>query len=68
MEIEYLRKFIKAERSRNGITLRDLSSLTGVRYTTIHDIERGNIDGKISTVNLIIKGLGYRLSIEKEVK
>lgn len=44
-------------RQKRGLSLREVSNLTGVGVQTLSDIERGSTP-RLDTIELIIKGLG----------
>ena len=55
---------IKKAREAKGITLRQLSELTGIDNANLSNIERGKIDPRLSTVKTICKALGLTIEIK----
>lgn len=52
---------LKEIRKKRGLSLRQVSILTGVGYKTIHDIENGSMP-RIDTLELLAKGLKIKIS------
>lgn len=52
---------LKDIRKKRGLSLRQVSILTGVGYKTIHDIENGAMP-RIDTLELIAKGLKLKIT------
>lgn len=48
-------------RRNKMLSINHLSNLTGVNYKTIYEIERGNRNIKLSTLEKICQGLGISL-------
>lgn len=53
-------------RKKRGLTLRQLSEMTGVSITTIHRIEKGQVSPRADTVAKLGSSLGLKLSFPKE--
>lgn len=53
-------------RKRKGLTVLEMSKLTGLSVMTINNIEKGKHDPKHGNVEKIIKALGYGLRIENK--
>lgn len=54
---------IKKAREAKGITLRQLSELTGIDNANLSNIERGKIDPRFSTLTKICDSLGLKIEI-----
>jgi transcriptional regulator with XRE-family HTH domain len=59
MTVEETIAFIKHERTRKAISLRDLGKKCDVRAATISEIENGKSKGEFDTIVKLLNGLGY---------
>ena len=55
---------IKKKREAKGITLRQLSELTGIAPANLCKIERGETDPRLSTIKTISEALGLTIEIK----
>lgn len=56
---------LKQLRKQQGLTIRKLASLSGIRYATLCDIENGKQDARMSTLLAIAQALKYRIELIK---
>lgn len=54
---------LKEAREKKGITLRELSELTGINTSNISRIERGEVSPNLDTLQNLCKALGLKLTI-----
>ena len=64
METEELGKLIKHRRIVLGLTIRDLSDLTGISKTTISQIERGASNPTFQVLQNIFEYLNLEIKVE----
>lgn len=57
---------IEQERKSQGLTQIELAQKSGVAERTVRNIELGNFDAKIDTVEKIANALNYELDIVKK--
>lgn len=55
-------KEIARLRKERGMTIRELSDKTGITYSSLPNIESGNTDIRIGTLEKIAKGLRIKVS------
>lgn len=60
--------WIRDERTRLGLSTRDLARLAGVSYPTISRIENGHEEPRWRTLEKILEVLGHRLSPEVNIQ
>jgi transcriptional regulator with XRE-family HTH domain len=53
---------LKAIRDKRGVTLRELQTRSGVHFVTIHEIEAGKRNPRLSTLRKLAKALGVKVS------
>lgn len=63
-----LGQFIKKERTKKKLTLRQLSELSGVTFAAIALIEKDKVQAKLVTVAKIFNNLGYDLKKLHDLK
>jgi transcriptional regulator with XRE-family HTH domain len=49
---------LKFARARAGMSVRELAKVSGVHFTTIHDLETGKRKAAVSTLGKLAKALG----------
>lgn len=54
---------LKGAREKKGMTLRELSELTGINTSNISRIERGEVSPYLDTLQTLCKALGLKLTI-----
>ncbi len=54
---------IKYWRNEKGITQKDLSNISGIKYRHLQEIEAGRVDMKLRTLGMIAMSLEVRLDI-----
>ena len=64
MKIEELGKLLKHRRKVLGLTIRDLSDLTGMSKTTISQIERGSRNPTFEVLQNIFEYLNLEIKVE----
>lgn len=64
MEIEELGKQIKSRRAVLGLTISDLSELTGLSRTTISKIELGSSNPTLSVLQTLFEYLNLEMKVE----
>lgn len=67
MEKQKIVDYIKNERKRQGISMRDLAEKSGVRAATICEFENKG-SGTLKTFMAIIDGLGLDIQVGKKYK
>lgn len=58
-------KVIRELREARGVSLRALAEASGVNFTTIRHIERGDNSPSVATLEKILDALGASLKIEE---
>lgn len=59
----HLGEKIKQARTQKKLSLRELAAISDVEHNTIHEIERGTLNFRFSTIIKIAKGLEMPLSV-----
>lgn len=54
---------IRVERKKQGLTLKELSELSGIAYATLNKIEQGNSGVQLESLVNVAQALGMRLWI-----
>jgi len=64
MEVVEIGKAIKQRRETLGLTIRDLSDLTGLSKTTIAQVEKGSTNPTFEVLQKVFKYLNLEIKIE----
>ena len=62
---ETIAKLLRRLRDKHGLTLHELSELSGVHWNTIAKLEREDRDPNFTTVLSLLAALGYVVKITK---
>ena len=59
-------KVIRELREARGVSLRALANASGVNFTTIRHIERGDNSPTVATLEMLLEALGAKIEISRK--
>ena len=60
---ETIGKWVKSQRKKRGLSIKDLATMAGVAKSSIGRMEKHNLSPNMYTVEQVLKALGKRLVI-----